>query len=125
MADSHTPGPISFMVTLFLMYSGTDCLLYHILPSLSDPCPTQPCLTLSRFASDTSSYHQSNTTLVFQPGNHSLASKLRLGGILSLQLLKSIFPQSANIICEHSGLDLYYYRCLYKQIRVYWVWQQR
>ena len=105
MADSHVP--IFFMLALFLTYSGTDCLVYNILLSPSDPCPTQPCLTLSQFASDTSSYLQSNTTLIFQPGNHSLGSKLRVGGILSLQFLKSILPLSANIICENSSFDLY------------------
>ena len=108
MADSHASIP-TFMLALFLMCSSTDCIIYsnNIFPSPSDPCPMHPCLTLSRFASDTSSYLQSNTILIFQPGNHKLGFKLRVGGALSLQLLKSVLPLSANIICEHSSLDLY------------------
>ena len=103
--DSH--APTTFMMVLLLMYSG-DCLVYRILPSPSDPCPTQPCLTLSQFASDTSSYLKSNTTLIFQPGNHNLGSKLAVGGVVSLQLLKSTLPLGVRIICVQSlSLDLY------------------
>lgn len=108
MTCSHTP--MSVVLALLVMYSGIDCLVYHILPNPSDPCPTQPCLTLSQFASNTSSYIylQSSATLTFQLGNHNLSSTFRVDGVSSLQLIAtSILPLSANIICDCSSLDLY------------------
>ena len=49
---------------------------YHIIPSLGDVCPQDPCLTLSQFAENASIYIDSNrtntaVTLIFTTGTHS------------------------------------------------------
>ena len=104
MADGHTHARYHMLV-LFLIFSGTNSLVYKILPSSRYSCQTQPCLTLSQFAFGVSSYLQSNTTLIFQPGNHILDVTLRVESVLTLQL-SSILPHSTTIVCEHSRLNL-------------------
>ena len=46
--------------------------VYHIIPSLSDVCPRDPCLTPSQFAENSSIYIDSDTnttlSLIFTPG---------------------------------------------------------
>ena len=44
--------------------------VYHIIPSLSDVCPQDPCLTPYQFAENSSIYIDTNTavTLIFTPG---------------------------------------------------------
>ena len=59
------------------MYSQVD---YYIKPSSNDPCPHDPCLTLSEFTAATdyfSSYH-SNISLSFLAGNHNLDAELHI-----------------------------------------------
>ena len=48
--------------------------VYYIYTVKSDDlCTMQPCLTLSKFAANSSHYLHSNTTLVFLPGTHYLS----------------------------------------------------
>ena len=98
---------VLYVLVLFLMNHDAHSTTYHVLPS-SDRCPThmQPCLTLSQFGSNTSSYLQSNTTLVFQSGSHSLDKNVSVKGIVSFHLL-NFNTQNASIICDDSSLDLY------------------
>ena len=53
---------------------------YYITPSLNVPCPQDHCLTLSQFAADSTSYlgNETNISLSFLPGNHSLDRELSL-----------------------------------------------
>ena len=109
MAGSLSPMKHCIMLSLCLLViiSDTDCLVYHILSSLLDSCPTQPCLTLPQFTSDTSSHLHTNTTLLFQPGIHILDSNLTTETVLSLQLLKAFLPLNATIVCRYSTLYMY------------------
>ena len=95
---------VSYVVALILVSSSIDCQFCHIKPLPSDPCPKQPCFTLSQFAANISFYIQSDTTtLFFQPGNHYLNSELRIGNVLSLRLETSNHSLNTKIICEHSS----------------------
>ena len=51
---------------------------YYITPSLSVDCPGDPCLTLAQLAANSASYlgNETNTSLSFLPGNHSLDGEL-------------------------------------------------
>ena len=57
---------------LSMLFSNRELVLservYHIIPSLGDVCPRDPCLTLSQFADNSSIYTDTNTTLIFTPG---------------------------------------------------------
>ena len=99
---------LSSMLVLFFLFAGNDCWIYHITPSPNNSCPEQPCLTLSEFAANTSSYFHSNTTLIFLPGNHSLSSDLIMDYMLSFQLSNIQLPWKVYITCEeNSRFDMY------------------
>ena len=53
---------------------------YYITPSQSILCPRDPCLTLAQFAANSISYlsNETNASLSFLPGNHSLDGELSL-----------------------------------------------
>jgi hypothetical protein len=53
---------------------------YYITPSLSVDCPGDPCLTLPQFAANSTNYlgNETNVSLSFLPGNHSLDGELSL-----------------------------------------------
>ena len=108
MADSHI-NTHYYMLVLLLIYCGTHSLVYQVLPSSQYSCQTQPCLTLSQFASDISSYLQSNTTLtlIFQPGNHILNVTLRVESALSLQLSSILTLNASSVVCVQSRLELF------------------
>ena len=68
-----------YLLVLLLVYAGTtysEVHLVHITPSLDGPCPqNSSCLTLSQFAAD-SSYNETDISLLFLPGSHTLDQKL-------------------------------------------------
>ena len=106
--------PASFYVlALFLTYSSTSGLIYHIIPSPTDQCPTptQPCYTLSQLISlDTDIYFRSNLniTLIFEPGAHHLNSTaLKIEGLSSIRFMKSDIRSNVSIICDYSNIFLY------------------
>ena len=52
---------------------------YVIVPSSDYPCPEDPCLTLSQFADNLTTYVDGNdTVLIFKAGNHSLDSEISI-----------------------------------------------
>ena len=60
---------------------------YHIIPSVSDFCPEEPCLTLSQFADNSNIYTDSNTTtLIFTSGTHSFKHK----SLVSIEYIDTI-----------------------------------
>ena len=94
------------LLFLFLGYVQlTNGEVYYITPSPSSPCPEQPCLTLSQILTNTSSIFNSNTTLLFLQGNHSLHSDLVIGNISQLKLLslRQSSLESVTISCAHSA----------------------
>ena len=50
---------------------------YHITPSLDIPCPQYPCFTFSQLAANYTE-NDTNISLIFLPGNHSLDRELSL-----------------------------------------------
>lgn len=88
--------------------------VYHITPSPRDPCLEEPCLTLSQFAANPSHYISSgSTTLIFQPGNHSLSNTLNISNVqnFSLDSLTTIKYNIApfvatTIVCEESKTNV-------------------
>ena len=76
--------------------------MYHIVPSPDHRCPVESCLTLSSFAANVSQYIESNTLLLFQPGNHVIHSKVNITGIVNFSMI-SISALRAGITCENNS----------------------
>ena len=71
-------------------YSHID---YYITPSSNDSiCPQQPCLSLSQLTADSSCYlgNETNISLFFLPGNHSLNEELSLSHADNFSMTKDI-----------------------------------
>ena len=84
----------SHIFILLLVCAGfTYSKVHHISPSPRISCPQEEsCLTLSQFATNTSSYHVNETSisLLFLPGNHSLDRELSLTYANNFSLTKDI-----------------------------------
>ena len=65
---------------------------YYITPSLSVRCPGDPCLTLPQLAANSTSYlgNETNISLTFLPGNHSLDGELSLSHADNFSMTKVI-----------------------------------
>ena len=65
---------------------------YYITPSLNVHCPGDPYLTLAQFAADSTSYlrNETNISLSFLPGNHSLDRELSLSHADNFSMTKDI-----------------------------------
>ena len=70
---------------------------YYIKPSLDIPCHKDPCLTLSQFAANSSSY-TGQISVIFLPGNHTLNRELILSGADNF-LMESQNSETVTIEC--------------------------
>jgi hypothetical protein len=60
---------------LFVLYSLPSCSTentYYVTPTPDTQCPGEPCHTLSQYVEQDFKKFDSNTTLVFLPGDHTL-----------------------------------------------------
>ena len=92
-------------ISLFLIHlwiGSISCSVYHIVPSPSHDCPVESCLTLSSFTTNVSQYLESNTSLLFQPGNHVIHSKFNITGVVNFSMISSD-PFRAGITCENDS----------------------
>lgn len=78
-----------------------DNIVLYVTPAVHKSCPENPCLTLKQLANNASMV-ESNTTLIFMPGNHGLDSNISLSSVDYLELCsKSLFGDSlVNITCQ-------------------------
>ena len=65
---------------------------YYITSSLSVHCPGDPCLTLPQLVANSTSYlgNETNVSLTFLPGNHSLDGELSLSHADNFSMIKVI-----------------------------------
>ena len=78
-----------------------SCAVYHIVPSPDHHCPVESCLTLSSFAANASHYLDNNTSLIFQPGNHIIRSKLNVTDVVNFSMISD--QSRADITCENDS----------------------
>jgi predicted outer membrane repeat protein len=76
-------------------------------PSPDHHCPVESCLTLSSFAANVSFYLDNNTSLIFQPGNHTVQSKLNITNVAEFSMTSASHSAKQSslhnvIICELS-----------------------
>ena len=86
---------------------GDNNIVLYITPSVNESCPDNPCLTLQEFAKEVSMV-ESNTTVIFMPGNHGLDSIVSLSSvhylaILSESLLIADPDPQFSITCQLKG----------------------
>ena len=72
----------------------------HVRPtSTNTSCSTQPCLTLSEYAQDPGQYfNDSNLTLQFLPGTHTLDINLTITNINQLRIHGAVLP--TRVVCD-------------------------
>ena len=75
--------------------------VYHIVPSPSHHCPVESCLTLSLFAANTSLYLDNDTSLIFQPGNHTMRSVVTVTNVAEFSMMTVANQSRAGISCEN------------------------
>ena len=98
----HQSKMIIFVLVACIALASCQRNEFYIKPSLSDTCVEgEQCLTLSQF---TARNIESNVTLNFYPGNHTLSSTLTFHSNLMVRILKkSNHTANSTIQCTHSG----------------------
>ena len=96
--------------------------IYYIIPSATTPCPAEPCLSLSQFATNSKNFAKSATVLLLLPGNHSLEHKFEINNIASFELSgESNFEAQTIIKCsptnKYGVSNFKFYKISYIYIR--------
>ena len=92
-------------ILLFLVFTKSE-VHYYITPSRNVPCLAHdPCLTLSQFADNSSSHvsNETNISLYFLPGNHSLDKEVFLLHLHSFLMTKTVQQNYGNIVFIECG----------------------
>ena len=105
MASPQEVLTLALAVVLLAFPSLTYGVTLHVIPTSSNmSCSMDPCYTLSEYAEDPGQYfNDSNLTLQFLPGNHTLNVNLTITSIHRLELLgNSSAEVSIRVICNSS-----------------------
>ena len=80
---------VQLLLLFLLVYADTVySKVHYITPSLDGQCPpNSSCLTLSQFSAN-SSYIETDTSLLFLPGNHTLDRELILAQVNNFSMTK-------------------------------------
>ena len=102
---SHFSTLNLFSRLLFILVVTKSEIHYHITPTWNDLCPQDPCLTLSQFAANSSSYlgFETNVSLSFLPGNHDLDGELFLFYLDSIVMIKADSVNYGNSVIIECG----------------------
>ena len=100
--------------SLFLIHLWAEfvnCAVYHIVSSPDRHCPVESisCLTISSFAANVSLYLDNNTSLIFQPGNHTVHSEFNVTNVAEFSSAKE---SSAGITCGSSLLSIFIFEAV-------------
>ena len=94
-----------------VMASTRVCTVHYVTPSIDSKCEDNPCITLTQFAAYSSFYlDTTSTTLMLEPGNHTLSVSLVIGNVMqSVQ----------NIICFSKHIS----KCYVFSTGKHWLFQ--
>ena len=100
MASHQGVLTLALTVVLLALPSLIYGVTLHVRPtSTNTPCPTHPCQTLSEYAQDPGQYfNDSNLTLHFLPGNHTLDFNLAITNINQLKIHGALLP--TKVVCK-------------------------
>ena len=100
------------LVLLLSLIGYTVCGQYNILPSSSEKCLWQSCVTLTQFAVAANKYLDSNITLILEPGIHSLDLLFSVSNVTSFSIISvgeymsKLVTSDAIVSCGiHGRLD--------------------
>ena len=92
-----------YLVFLTTRLPTVVSVVLHVNPSSTGgECPTGSCITLSHFALNSSSYQESNVSLVLLPGNHTLHTSMLLSTLNEFHLQGSLEAGEVKITCDES-----------------------
>ena len=80
---------IHFLVLFLGSLDLVSCEVHYIIPSQTDPCSVDSCLTLSQFADNSASHIDSNTTLFIIGGNHALDRRISVSNVEEFSMLSA------------------------------------
>lgn len=109
MATQYQTMGVVAIICFLMCPSILLCEKYIIVPSSDYPCLEDPCLTLSEFADNLTSYIDGNDMilLIFEVGNHSLDSEVSIKhpslNTLSMIASSRSPTTSVAIICSKYG----------------------
>ena len=96
------PNSVVFLALLLFHIVGGNSI-YYLIPSPTTQCPVgESCFTLSMLATSTNSHIDSNTTLIFLAGSHTLDLHLSVSGNIFLALSASS-SNTTIITCEKNA----------------------
>ena len=100
MASHQGVLTLALTVVLLALPSLTYGVTLHVRPtSTNTSCPTHPCQTLSEYAQDPGQYfNDSNLTLTFLPGTHTLDINLTITNIHQLKIHGAVLP--TRVVCD-------------------------
>ena len=104
MASHQGVLTLALTVVLLALPSLTYGVTLHVRPtSTKTSCPAHPCQTLSEYAQNPGKYfNDSNLTLQFLPGNHTLDINLTIKNIHKLEIHGALLP--TKVVCDfHVG----------------------
>ena len=104
MASHQGVLTLALTVVLLALPSLIYGVTLHVRPtSTNTSCPTHPCHTLSEYAHDPGRYfNDSNLTLTFLPGSHTLNINLIITNIHQLEIHGALLP--TRVVCDsHVG----------------------
>ena len=100
MASHQELLTLALTVVLLALPSLTYGVTLHVRSaSTNTSCPTHPCHTLSEYAQDPGQYFKdSNLTLQFLPGTHTLNVNLTISNISQLEIINAVAP--TKVVCD-------------------------
>ena len=100
MASHQGVLTLALTVVLLALPSLIYGVTLHVRPTSTNTfCPTHPCQTLSEYAQDPGQYfNDSNLTLQFLPGNHTLDINLIITNINQLKIHGAVLP--TRVVCD-------------------------
>lgn len=92
---------LATLCAVLLFWPSSRAEVVNVVPAEDDHC-TQPCLTLSDFAANLSSFNvSSNITLILSPGTHVLHLNISMSNLDTFVMYPSSLP--AQIVCENNS----------------------
>ena len=100
MASHQGVLTLALTVVLLALPSPTYGVTLHVRPaSTNTSCPTHPCHTLTEYAQGPEQYfNDSNLTLQFLPGTHTLNVNLTITNIHQLEIHGAVLP--SRVVCD-------------------------
>ena len=95
----HMCTLISVLVHLTSI-NGSESLVYHIAPTISEKVCPEPCMTLNQLVSNITNFNSQNVTLFLLPGKHNLSVDFEV--VSMTHFIMTTLNSTAQIYCKNS-----------------------